>query len=1143
MECPGCQAPNREGALFCRECGRALGGACPRCGGGVEPGSVFCDACGTPVARPREGPGDRFKSPKSYTPPHLIERILSVGRTLEGERKQVTVLFCDIAGSIALAERLGAEAMHGLLNAFFELILAEVHRYEGTVNQFLGDGFMALFGAPLAHEDHARRAALAAVSIRRALAERRGAFGIPPESDLSLRMGLNTGTVVVGRIGDNLRMDYTAVGDTTHLAARLQQLAEPGTILMSEATHRLVAGTAESRFAGEREIRGWPARVPVYHLDGVRPAPRFALAQQRGLTPLVGRDAELEALEAAFRDTAAGSLSAIDLVGEAGIGKSRVAYELRRRLPAGTVCLQVHCTAYGRTTAFLPFAQTLRIAFEIGEADGPAVAREKLRRGLTALGLEARAELPFLLTLLGLEGDADALRGLDGEIVGARTREALLALLRARCRLSPTVLLVDDAHWIDRASEEFLLGVVDGVEAMPLLVICVYRPEYRPPWAGRPSVRELRLGPLSAERCRELVRHQLGGAAAPEAVVQRLAEESAGNPLFAEEMVRYLEESGRLERTDRGVVLRGDGPAIGVPATLHDLVMARVDRLAEPHRALLQVAAVIGRRFPVALLAATTGGANGLAGLLRDLEAQALLARDEEAGQECRFKHVLIQEAVYGSLLRPRREELHRRVGEAIERLYADRLGEWTEVLAHHYGQTPHADRAVRYLVLAGEKSLRVYSLEEAHARFSQALELVDTVPGSADMAFVGDALLAWVRVYYYRKDFRGLVELVERYLPRIEAADDRRLLSLALFWLGFAHVMGARGGKARPLLERALSLGEALGAEECIGYASMGLLYHYAYWERPLGEARERAERFGLRALESARRLNDVYLASKCLLGLAVHAAMLGRPDEGRETGRRLVELGRAAGDPRTTAMGLYALAYVNAGDERFEEALAQADEAERLSPDPMDQLTARGARGTILALTGQPQEGLALLREVRRETLAGDFHSLLLGLDIPYGMAMILAGELGAGVRWIEAAMGRFAAWGNGTGVALGHIGLGEIYLQMVLRQARPTLSMLVRNLGFVLRTLPFAGRKARQQLEAGIRLCRELGMTVWLARGLLDLGLLGRAERRLAEARRSLEEARELAGRRSPVLAGRVEAALAALGGAADRGTSTP
>ncbi len=1113
MDCPECHAENRDGAQFCRDCGRQLTGRCPRCEVPVAPGSNFCDACGLPLGRtPTGGPAPaHLDAPASYTPRHLAERIVADGPALEGQRKQVTVLFCDIANSTALAERLGAEAMHAFLNRFFEAVLVEVHRYEGTVNQFLGDGFMALFGAPLAHEDHARRAALAAVGIRRALATVRGEAGLPPGTALAVRMGLNTGGVVVGKIGDNLRMDYTAIGDTTNLAARLQQLAEPGTIVMSEATHRQTEGAVEGRFVGEWAVRGKAVPQPVYRLDGTRTASRFQLSLQQGLTRLVGRERELDILEACYRDAQRGGSRVADVLGEAGIGKSRVVYELRRRLPVAAVVLQGHCSPYGRTTAFLPFIETIRGAFALAEGDDPAEARQKLAAGLGELGLKVEETLPFLGTLVGLEVASDTLRGLDGEIVGARTREALAAWIDAQCRRAPTVLIVEDLHWIDRASEQLIMRLVQSEAPMRLLMVCAYRPDYRPPWTGRANVLELGLEPLSEEGCVDLVRHRLGSADVPGELARLIVDTTEGNPLFAEEMLRYLLESERLARTEHGVSLRLDGPRIGMPATLQDLIMARVDRLAETPRHILQVASVIGRRFPTALLRAVADAPEGLARPLRALEEQELVFPAAGGGEEYRFKHALVQDAIYESLLRPRREELHRRVAEAIERLHADRLAEWAEVLAYHYGHTAQTEKAARYTALAGEKSLRVYSVEEAHQRFRDVLALVDAAPGALDAAFLGDVLLAWARAHYYRKDFTGLLAL-ERYLPAVEAAGQTRALSLLLFWLGFAHIFGARAEAARPLLDRALALGEALDDRECVGYACMGLTYLYGLkiGDRPP----EIVERLAARGLAIAEAGGDVYLASKCLLGFWQHAVSSGRYTAGRAFAERIIQLGRETGDPRTIGMGLNALGMVAIYDERYDDAVRYAEESLAISPDPLDRLCAGANKGLALALGSRNPAGVEMVAEARHELETGGGTVLLGWFDLPFGVAMIVTGRMADGLRAIQAAMQRFEEWGYARGPALGHLVLGEIYLHLALRSESPSWSVVVKNLGFIVAALPCAARRARRHLEVAVRAARELGLSAIQARALHDQALLLLARRRWGPARECLDQAAALA-----------------------------
>jgi class 3 adenylate cyclase/tetratricopeptide (TPR) repeat protein len=1083
---------------------------CPHCGRDNPPNSSSCQACGGAL---------------TYTPRHLAEQVLVARAALEGERKQVTVLFCDVADSTPLAERLGPEGMHALLTRFFELAVAEVHRYGGTVNQFLGDGFMALFGAPVAHEDHARRAVLAAVAIQRALGAE-----VAPAIALRTRVGLNTGVVVVGAIGDNLRMDYTAIGDTTHLAARLQHLAEPGTTLVSETTWRSVEGDVDGVALGLREVKGLPPQR-VFRVNHVRAdVVRFDAALRRGLTPLVGRRRELEALENSYRTARRGRVRVVNLVGEAGIGKSRILYELERRLEDEQVCvLHGHCSAYGSATAFLPFIEVIRDAFRLGRDAGRGEIERTLREGLPLLGMKPDA-LPFFLNLLGLDPDLDAFLGLDGEIVGARTREALQDLVRARCRLSSVLLVLDDLHWTDTASEELVASLTRTIEPLPLLIVCAFRPEYRAPWGSQDNAVRVDLAALSQESSLDLVQRRLGVAALPAELAQLIVDKSEGNPLFAEELTRYLSESGALRREDDQITF-DPAAEVPVPATLHDLIMARVDRLPEGARTVLQLAAVIGRRFAPELVRLLAG--HEVHRQLDILEAQELITRREGEASvtEYAFRHVLIQDSVYASLLSSRRRSLHQQVAEAIEGdRQPERLGEWAEILAHHWSQTARADKAVRYLALAGQKSLLVYSLDEAEARFRRVLELMEADPDAGDDAFLGDVLLSWVRLYYYRKDFKGLIALVERYLPRVEALGPSRRLALLLFWLGFSHTSAARAAVAGPLLERALALGESLGDDECIGYACVGLTWLYAYWA-PL-RLRAEAERVATRGLSIADKLGDIYMASKLHGGLATLALMTGRHDRAGELGHRILELGRRAGDPRTVAMGLWVTAFVDVQDERFEAATQKADECERISPDPMDRLTALGARGAALALMGRAREGLETLREVRRDMIAGEFLFPLVGLDVTYGVALVLDGKLAAGVRWLEESLGRYQQWGNTAAPALVRMALGEIFVRMAGGDERPPLTVMLRNAGFLARALPTAARRARRELDAAIAMSRDADLPATLARSLWNLARLCQAKNRVAEARRYLEEAHRIAAPHATALARMIQNTLATL-----------
>ena len=438
MQCPRCQAQNRDGAQFCRECGTRFDLACPSCGAKIVPGSKFCDACGaTLTVSGAPSAPTRFASPGSYTPQHLAEKILTSRSALEGERKQVTVLFCDIANSTALAERVGAEAMHTLLNRFFDLALSEVHRYEGTINQFLGDGFVALFGAPVAHEDHARRAVLAALGIRRALQE--GAADLGRDDGLTVRMGLNTGPVVVGKIGDNLRMDYTAVGDTTNLAARLQQHAEPSHILISEGTHRLVRGYVRVEALPPIQVKGKAEPIMGFRVlgPGTRRSPLEG-REERALSQFVGRGREMSTLWDILAAVEAGRGQVVGIVGEPGVGKSRLLHEFRRSLTDRQVTyLEGRCLSYGSAIPYLPLQDIIRSNCGIADSDTPTETGEKVRAALTEVGMNADESAPYLLQLLGVkEGTATSLRA---ETAGVPLRAGgdRRVLVRIQARTDP----------------------------------------------------------------------------------------------------------------------------------------------------------------------------------------------------------------------------------------------------------------------------------------------------------------------------------------------------------------------------------------------------------------------------------------------------------------------------------------------------------------------------------------------------------------------------------------------------------------------------------------------------------------------------------------------------------------------------------
>ena len=656
---------------------------------------------------------DQTRDPLSYTPKHLAEKILTSRSALEGERKQVTVLFCDLANSTSIAERIGPEAMHTLLNRFFEFALNEVHRYEGTVNQFLGDGFMALFGAPLAHEDHARRGVLAALALQRTLKE--ADIGKLYGVECLFRMGLNSGLVVVGSIGDNLRMDYSAVGDTTNLASRLQEHAVPGDILVSESTSRLVHGYVRLEALAPVEVKGKMEPVPIYKVIGTLPR-RSPIASrgERTLSAFVGRERELATLEEIFAQVERGHGQVVGIVAEAGGGKSRLLYEFRQRLQDKRVTyLEGRCLSYGQTIPYHPLIEVLRQNCDIIETNSPEAIIEKVRFALQEVGMDAEESALYLLQLLGVKEGTEPLAVLTPEAIRTRTFETLKQMSLNGSQRRPLIFEIEDLHWIDKTSETYLASLVESVPGAAMLLLTTYRPGYRPPWIDKSYATQLSLRSLTLQDSATVVHSTSQHTALPAPLQQRIIEKAEGNPFFLEELTRAVIEHGEFQAD------------IAVPDTIQGVLSARIDRLPEAHKRLLQTASVLGREFFPRLLAAMWDGTGALGPMLLDLKRLEFLY-ERAGGQQpvYVFKHALTQEVAYDSVLIPRRQRLHAAAGHAMERLYPDWLAEHYEALAHHFTHGAVWEKAFDYLTRSGDKARQAYANQEAIAFYTHAIEV-----------------------------------------------------------------------------------------------------------------------------------------------------------------------------------------------------------------------------------------------------------------------------------------------------------------------------------------------------------------------------------------------------------------------------------
>jgi class 3 adenylate cyclase/tetratricopeptide (TPR) repeat protein len=781
MPCPRCQRENPSTAKYCLECGARLALVCSRCATELPPQAKYCLNCGQPVGSGNVPP--RFSSPESYTPQYLADKILSSKGALEGERKQVTVLFVDVSGFTTISERLDPEDVHGLMNRAVDLMLGEVHRYEGTVTQFLGDGIMALFGAPIAHEDHAQRAVHAALGIRRALEPYRDDLQRRRGINFDVRQGINTGLVVVGSIGSDLRMDYTALGDTTNVAARLQQAADPGRVVISDVAHRLVSGYFHTRPLGQLLLKGKTDPVDAWEVISARVArTRLEIEAERGLTSFVGRERELQLLSRCFEKAKVGHGQVVFVVGEPGIGKSRLLLEFRRRLGDEATWLEGRTMSFGRSIAFHPLIDLLKRNFRIEEGDVESTIIKKVDSGVLRLGEDLRPILPYLHYLLSVDPGDPAVLNMDPQLRRGEIFTALRHLAVRAAEVRPQVVVYEDVHWMDQATEESLLFAADSVPTSRILQIFTYRTGYQHPFGERSYHTRIVLDNLSSGDSAEMAKAILATEQLPEELNNLIVRKAEGNPFFVEEVVKSLQEIRAVRRAGNRYVLAKRLEEIFVPDKIQDVIMARIDRLPDAPKKTLQLASVIGREFTRRLVDRLAEIRERTEEFLRELKAIELIYEKSLFPELAyMFKHALTHEVAYNSLLMQRRKELHRAIGLAIEDLYASRLAEQYEVLGHHFLRAEEWAKALDYLLKAADKAAKAFAIREAINLYEQAEEVVGKLGDAVDVTSIMEIHQAKMSLYFILSNFERSRGEGERLLVIARRAGDREFCDQCL--------------------------------------------------------------------------------------------------------------------------------------------------------------------------------------------------------------------------------------------------------------------------------------------------------------------------------------------------------------------------
>jgi class 3 adenylate cyclase/tetratricopeptide (TPR) repeat protein len=673
---------------------------------------------------------------QKYLPQGLTEKILAQKNRIEGERKQVTVLFCDIVGFTSLSERIGHEEVYSLMDQVFGVLIHQVHAYGGTVNKMTGDGIMALFGAPIALEDAPQRALRSALAISRELnrfSERqKQERGIPP---VQMRIGIHTGLVVVGSLGSDLRVEFSAVGDTVNLASRMEGMAEPGTILVSEETYRLTEGLFWFEFAGERRVKGKEKPVKTYRVIAPSSSKtRFEVSAGKGLTSFVGRERELELLKDGFWRAKEGRGQVFSIVAEAGMGKSRLLYEFRKSVAEeeGWI-LEGRCLSYGRGMAYHPFIEILKRAFDIREGEEEPEIKRKVIDGQKRLEIEEGLYLPFLLELLSVKESGIEKLLISPDARKDRIMEAFKRILLKIAATRPLILIFEDLHWMDKSSEETLFSFLEMIPGGRILALFTYRPEFIPSWNSKSYHSQITLNRLSNRETLTMVTHLLETRVLSPDLEELILEKTEGVPLFIEEFLRSLRDLKIMVKQNHHYQLARNVEALDIPSTIHEVIMARVDSLPEGARDLLQTASVIDRAFSHELIKQASGLPEPelLSRLSILKNAELLYERDIYPRSTYIFKHALTREVVYDSLLTRRKKQLHEKIGEVMERLYRNNLGEHTDVLAEHFIKSENFEKGAEFSRLAGKKARKRSAYGDAISYTYKELFCLEKMPDS----------------------------------------------------------------------------------------------------------------------------------------------------------------------------------------------------------------------------------------------------------------------------------------------------------------------------------------------------------------------------------------------------------------------------
>jgi class 3 adenylate cyclase/tetratricopeptide (TPR) repeat protein len=837
MQCPKCQFDNSDGMNFCGKCGIKLGRLCPQCNFANPSEYEFCGKCGYDLSLPSETTikelsfDEKLNKIQRYLPEGLTERILSQKDRIEGERKHVTVMFCDMVGFTTLSERLGPEKAYAMMDEVYEILIHKVHDYEGTVNEMTGDGIMALFGAPIALEDAPQRAIRSSLSIHREIAKfnnriRQEKGNIPA---LKMRIGIHTGPVVVGTLGNDLRVDFKAVGDTVNLASRMEKMAMPATTYVTEETFRLTEGLFRFEGLGEKEIKGRQESIGIYQV--IAPSTsrtRFDVSAERGLTPLVGRERELEILLDGFERSRTGRGQAISIIAEAGLGKSRLLYELRKAIShEDVIFLEGKCLSYSRGVAYHPVIDILKSNFDVREVDHDLDIKNKIKQGLRILSIDESSTLPYLLELLSIQDSGiDKIR-MTPEAKKDRTTEAVKRIFLKGSELRPLIIAIEDLHWVDKSSEDYLKDLLDSISGARVFLLFTCRPEFVHTWGVKSYHSQINLNRLSNRESLAMATHILGSEEIDTDLEELILEKTEGVPFFIEEFLKSFRDLKIIKKTRGEYQLSKDVHSVSIPSTIQDVIMARVDTLPHGAKELLQTGSVIEREFSHELIKRVTGVSQEelLSHLSILKDSELLYERGIYPGSTYIFRHALTREVVYDSILTQKKIKLHGKVGDVIEQLYKDNLSEHYAILARHYIASKNFEGGAKYSQLAGRKAEKDASFSDAITYARQRIHCLERLPEADEIEKrIIDARTTFGLYLSQLGEFAAAKEAIDPIFDVAVKSGYKRRISQIYTLIGIYHTwIEVDTQRALDYLQNALSIASEI--EDKLSY------YFANYW------------------------------------------------------------------------------------------------------------------------------------------------------------------------------------------------------------------------------------------------------------------------------------------------------------------------